>query len=192
MQKGTVVSIHLGATGGAPVISVNEAQAIAGKGLDGDRYFKQVGTYSSKPGPDRELTLIEIEAIEALNSAYGIELKPEDSRRNIATRGVPLNHWVGREFRIAGVTLRGIRLCEPCSHLERLSQKGVMRGLVHRGGLRARILTTGTIRVGDTVEEAFVVRTRLTSKTVPSRSRAKAGQSKRRTSATTATLRPRR
>ncbi len=152
MWKGTVVSIHTTATASNPMVSVSEVRAVRGKGLEGDRYFKQVGTYSGKPGPDREVTLIEVETIEALKRDHGIELEPGESRRNIVTRGVPLNHLVGGEFRVGGVTLRGIRLCEPCSHLERLSQNGVLRGLVHRGGLRAQILTEGVIRVGDTVE----------------------------------------
>ncbi len=133
--------------------SVNEARAVIGKGLEGDRYFKGVGTYSNNPGLGRDVTLIEIEAIEALKRDYGIELAPQDSRRNIATRGVPLNHLVGQEFKVGEVTLRGVRLCDPCSHLEKLSAKGVQRGLIHRGGLRAHILTHGIIRVGDTVQE---------------------------------------
>ncbi len=130
--------------------SVNEVHAVIGKGLEGDRYFKKVGTFSNEPGPSREVTLIEIEAIEALKRDYRVELNPGETRRNIVTRAVPLNHLVGREFRVGEVTLRGIRLCEPCSHLEKLTTKGVMRGLIHRGGLRAEILTDGRIRVGDT------------------------------------------
>lgn len=153
MWKGAVVSIHIAATAAGPTVPVKAARAVAGKGLEGDRYFHQAGTYSRKPGPDREVTLIEIEAIEALKRDQGIELNPGASRRNIVTRGVPLNHLVGREFRVGEVTLQGIRLCEPCSHLERLSQKGVLRGLIHRGGLRAQILTEGVIRVGDPVKE---------------------------------------
>lgn len=152
MRKGAVVSIHTADASSRPMKSVSEVRAVAGKGLEGDRYFKQVGTYSDKPGPDREVTLIEIEAIESLKRDYGVEIDPGASRRNVVTRGVPLNHLIGREFRVGEVTLRGIRLCEPCSHLERLSQKGVLRGLIHRGGLRAQILTDGTIRVGDTVQ----------------------------------------
>jgi MOSC domain-containing protein YiiM len=95
--------------------------------------------------------LIESEAIEALKRDYGIELQPGDSRRNIVTRGVPLNHLVGCEFKIGAVTLRGIELCEPCAHLQKLTQQGVVRGLVHRGGLNAEILTDGLIRPGDAV-----------------------------------------
>ena len=97
------------------------------------------------------MTLIEVEAIEALGREYQIALESSLARRNIVTRGVALNHLVEREFRVGAVLLRGTRLCEPCMHLEKLSQPGAMRGLIHRGGLRAEILTGGTIRVGDEV-----------------------------------------
>ncbi len=151
-HKGTVISIFIAPAGKAPTVSVGEARAVPGKGLEGDRYFTKLGTYSHRPGPDRELTLVESEALEALKRDYGIALEPSGSRRNVVTRGVPLNHLVGREFRVGAISLRGLRLCEPCEHLESLTQKGVKRGLVHRGGLRAQILTEGTIRVGDPVE----------------------------------------
>ncbi len=147
----TVVSIHVTPAGSAPMAAVKEARAVPGKGLEGDRYLKQTGTYSNKPGPARELTLIEFEALDALKRDYGIELDPGNARRNLVTRGVALNHLVGLEFRVGPVTLRGIRLCEPCSHLEELTRVGVREGLVHRGGLRAQILTEGTIRVGDRI-----------------------------------------
>lgn len=143
------------------MVSVAEVRAVPGKGLEGDRYFRQTGTYSNYPGPGRDVTLIEIEAIEAMKRDCNIEIAPGESRRNIATHGVPLNHLVGREFEVGEVRLRGVRLCEPCSHLERLTQKAVRNGLIHRGGLRAEILSGGTIRVGDEVRprsarEAFV------------------------------------
>lgn len=131
--------------------SVDEVRAVPKRGLEGDRYFAEAGTYSNQPGSGRDVTLIEIETIEALARDYGIELDPKDSRRNIATRGIALNHLVGREFKVGEVLLRGSRLCDPCSHLEKLTAKGVMRGLIHRGGLRAEILTDGTIRVGDAI-----------------------------------------
>jgi len=135
------------------MVSVEQVRAVAGQGLEGDRYFNRTGTYSKKSAPDREVTLIEVEAIEALAREYKIALEPGAARRNIVTRGVPLNHVVGRKFRVGEVTLLGVRLCEPCSHLERLSHPGVREALIHRGGLRAQILTDGTIRVGDPVNE---------------------------------------
>ena len=134
--------------------SVTAAQAVAGRGLDGDRYYSKLGTYSNDAGSGRDVTLIEVEAIEALKREYKIELEPRQSRRNIVTRGVALNHLVEREFRIGDVVLRGTRLCEPCAHMERLTVKGAMRGLIHRGGLRAEIVKGGPIRVGDAITSA--------------------------------------
>jgi MOSC domain-containing protein YiiM len=152
MANGKIVSIHIALSAAAPTKLVGEARAVAGKGLEGDRYFIGSGTYSKPGATSAKVTLIEIEAIEALKRDYGIELAPGESRRNIATRGVALNHLVGREFKIGAVVLRGTHLCEPCAHLQKLTRQGVMRGLVHRGGLNAEILTGGVIRVGDTVE----------------------------------------
>ena len=140
--------------------SVGDVRAVPGRGLEGDRYYLGTGFYSEKSSPGgREVTLIEIESVEALDGGlknsdgerYGIKLAAVDSRRNIATSGVPLNHLVDREFWVGPVRMRGTRLCEPCKHLDELTQPGVMAGLIHRGGLRARILNEGVIRVGDVV-----------------------------------------
>jgi MOSC domain-containing protein YiiM len=151
MWQGSVVSIHITSAAGQPMETVPEARAVAGRGLEGDRYSLGTGYYSDKPSDGgRELTLIETETLEAL-PALGIKLSPAESRRNIATVGVPLNHLVGREFRVGAVRLRGTRLCEPCKHLDGLTQAGAMAALVHRGGLRAQILNDGLIRVGDTI-----------------------------------------
>jgi MOSC domain-containing protein YiiM len=152
MYKGTVVSIHIASEAEGRMVAVKETRAVPGKGLEGDRYFRHIGTYSAKPGPDREVTLIEAEALEALRRDYGVTLEPGESRRNITTRGVPLNFLVGKEFTVGPVSLLGIRLCEPCGHLEGLTREGTRAGLVHRGGLRAQILTEGVIRAGDAVE----------------------------------------
>ena len=152
MGNGNVVSIHVAASAAAPTKEVAEVRAVPGKGLEGDRYFNGMGTYSKSTGAGAKVTLIEIEAIEALKRDYEVGLNPGDSRRNIVTRGIALNHLVGREFNIGTVTLRGTRLCEPCAHLQKLTQQGVMHGLVHRGGLNAEILTDGIIRAGDTVK----------------------------------------
>lgn len=153
MWRGSVVSIHITKAAGQPMETVPEARAIAGRGLEGDRYFLGTGYYSSRPADGRELTLIETETLEAL-PALGIKLSAAESRRNIATAGVPLNHLVGREFRVGEVRLRGTRLCEPCRYLEGLTQAGAMSALVHRGGLRALILADGFIRVGDPITPA--------------------------------------
>jgi MOSC domain-containing protein YiiM len=153
MWDGRVVSLHLAGEASAPMQTVTEAHAVPGRGLEGDRYFAGTGFYSNKPSAGgREVTLIETEAVEALDD--GVKLSAADSRRNIATAGVPLNHLVNREFHVGSVRMRGVRLCEPCQHLEELTRTGVMRGLVHRGGLRAQILTEGVIRAGDAVRPA--------------------------------------
>jgi MOSC domain-containing protein YiiM len=154
MRPGVVISLHAASSAAAPMTSLASARAVAGKGLEGDRYFKGLGTYSSEPGSGREVTLIEIEAVEALRRDYRIELDAARARRNIVTRGIPLNHFVGEEFQIGAVILRGTRLCEPCAHMEKLTVKGAMRGLIHRGGLRAEIVEGGTIRVGDAIVSA--------------------------------------
>jgi MOSC domain-containing protein YiiM len=152
MFQGSVVSIHIAAAAEEPMAAVTEVEAVPGKGLAGDRYFQQTGTFSI-PQPDRELTLIESEAIEAFNSELGIEYAASAARRNVVTRGVPLNHLVGREFQIGAIRVRGLKLCEPCARLARISAKAVLPGLVHRGGLRAQILSEGVIRPGDSVHE---------------------------------------
>jgi MOSC domain-containing protein YiiM len=151
MTEGVIVSIHIAPSAAAPPKSVESVRALAGKGLEGDRYCNEAGTYSYQRGSARQVTLIEVEAIEALKRDDGIAIDPGASRRNIVTRGVALNHLVGREFKVGEVVLHGIELCEPCAHLQKLTQQGVMRGLVHRGGLNAEILKDGLIRVGDAV-----------------------------------------
>jgi MOSC domain-containing protein YiiM len=149
--QGSVVSIHVAPEAGAPMVVVPEARALLGRGLEGDRYATGRGHYSPSPSQGgRELTLIETEAVEALDE-LGVKLSPAETRRNVATRGVPLNHLVGRVFLVGAVRLRGTRLCEPCKYLDGLTRDGVRAALVHRGGLRAQILGEGMIRVGDVV-----------------------------------------
>ena len=128
-----------------------EVKATPGRGIEGDRYFEGTGTWSNHPGEGREITLVEMEAFEGLARERNIALKPGETRRNLVTLGVPLNHLVGKEFQVGDVRLVGIRLCEPCHYLEEMTTKGVVAGLIHRGGLRANVLTSGIIRVGDSV-----------------------------------------
>lgn len=131
--------------------TLERVRAMAERGLEGDRYYSGSGTYSKHPGSGRHVTLIESETIEALKSDYGVEITAGQARRNIVTCAVALNHLVGREFTVGAVRLRGMRLCDPCAHLEQLTLPGVLRGLIHRGGLRADILSNGVIQVGDAV-----------------------------------------
>jgi MOSC domain-containing protein YiiM len=148
MFDGQLAGIYVTRRKGTPLQSLNQVEAVAGRGLVGDRYFLQEGTFSAKAGPDREVTLLEVEALEGLAREYQVTLEPAQARRNLLTRGVPLNHLVNRTFTIGAVVLRGIRLCEPCGHLEGLTCPGVKTGLVHRGGLRAQVLHGGILEVG--------------------------------------------
>jgi len=152
MWSGTIHSIHIAAQAKAATTAVKVAEAVPGAGLVGDRYFLKQGTFF-KPEPDFELTLIEAEAIEAAEREDQVKLAMGEARRNVVTRDVPLNHLVGREFMVGEVRVRGIRLCEPCSHLQALVGLPVIKALRHRGGLRAQILTRGMIRVGDPIRE---------------------------------------
>ena len=146
---GVVTSLLVAATAEAPLERVATAEAVAGRGLTGDRYADGAGTFSGR-GRGYELTLIEAEALDAL-AAAGIEITSEDARRNVVTRGIDLNALVGHRFRVGEVECAGRRLAEPCAHLQRLAPAGVLSGLVHRGGLRADILRGGTMRVDDSV-----------------------------------------
>ncbi|HEV3446972.1 MAG TPA: MOSC domain-containing protein [Gemmataceae bacterium] len=151
MFQGRLEGIYLAEMKRETLQRLEEVMAIAGRGLEGDRYCRQQGTFSKAGHADREVTLIEIEALEALAHECAINLEPGQARRNLVTRGVPLNHLVGKEFQVGGVVLRGLRLCEPCGHLEGLTIKGVKDGLCHRGGLRAQIVRGGVVKTGDAI-----------------------------------------
>jgi len=144
---GTVAGILVAPQAEAPLSRVDSVAALPGRGLEGDRYAQGRGTFSA-PGRGYEVTLVEAEVLDA------IELSWEDARRNLVTTGISLNALVGHRFRIGSVTCVGRRLAEPCSHLEKLARPGLLRPLVHRGGLRADILTGGTITTGDEVTVA--------------------------------------
>jgi MOSC domain-containing protein YiiM len=145
MDAGRVEAINIGPPKQLPS-AVERAAAHAGKGLVGNRYYFENG---AKPG--RALTLIAAEALDAMAAEHGIEISAAESRRNVLTRGIDLNALVGSRFRVGEVECMGIEPCEPCSHLESMTQPGVIKGLVHRGGLNADIVTDGEIAVGDEV-----------------------------------------
>ena len=129
--------------------------ASAGAGLDGDRYATGTGTYSGTGRGPRDVTLIERESIDAVRSPDdgGVEVREDETRRNLVTEGVALNHLVGRTFRIGSVRMRGVRLAEPCSYLEHhTGLTGVRAAFVHRGGLRAEVLDDGELCVGDAID----------------------------------------
>ena len=159
MFQGELIGIYIAEQKQQVLHSVDEVEAVAGRGLAGDRYFLKEGTFSKKDNPDLEVTLVEIESLDALGQECAIQMEPGAARRNLVTRGVPLNHLVGREFTVGDVVLAGVRLCEPCNHLESLTCKGVQDGLRHRGGLRARIVRGGVLRTGDNISSAHCCRT---------------------------------
>ncbi len=154
MFTGTLEAIFIGPTKGQPMQQVESIQAIAGAGLNGDRYSisGRAPSVSDGRSAGRQVTLIEAEALEAAQRDYDLKIAPHQPRRNLLVRGVPLNHLFGREFQIGPVRLRGIKLCEPCGHLEKMTVPGIEKALLHRGGLRAEILTSGTLRPGDPVK----------------------------------------
>ncbi|HVP05882.1 MAG TPA: MOSC domain-containing protein [Dehalococcoidia bacterium] len=151
-MSGQIVSIHIASKAEATMTAVDEVRAVAGRGLEGDRYFLHEGTYSETPGTGRDITFIASEAIEEVARDHNIRLAPGESRRNVTTKGIDLNALVDKEFRAGEVVLRGMRLCEPCEYLQGHTGKdGLRKALVHRGGLRADIISGGTIRVGDEI-----------------------------------------
>ena len=151
MANGRVEHIHVTSGAGAPMRSLTRVRAIAGVGLEGDRYAMGVGHYSKTPATGRHLTLIEAEQLEWLMNDQLIELKPAEARRNLTTRGIRLNPLVGKQFWIGAVLCKGMRLCEPCDYLDKLTGKIMLKPLVKRAGLRAEILTDGEIAVGDEI-----------------------------------------
>lgn len=155
--EGRVVSIYVAPAAGSPMRALGRVRAVPQRGLEGDRYFEGNGAFSTGRAPGREVTevtLIQAEVIEHLRRDWGIDVDGADSRRNIVTRGVALNALVGSEFRVGEVRLVGASLCEPCVSLVRSSEnRHLLRALVHKGGLRARILSEGTMAVGDAVRE---------------------------------------
>lgn len=153
-RLGSVEVIAVAPHAEAVMNTVPRATVRAGRGLEGDRYFTREGTFSDAHDRGHDLTLIEAEVLDALRLPEG-QLTPEEARRNVVTRGIDLNALVGKRFRIGDVECFGQRLCEPCAHLERLSRRagksGTLRALIHKGGLRADVLTDGEIRVGSTI-----------------------------------------
>jgi MOSC domain-containing protein YiiM len=145
---GRVEAIHVAPASGAPMNALERVRAIAGVGLEGDRYATEAGHWSPDPRVDRDLTLIEAEVVEDLAATEGIVLAPGETRRNVTTRGIRLNDLVGRRFRVGGVVCEGTRLCEPCQYLTDMVGKPVLRPLTHRAGLRAVIVEGGEIAVG--------------------------------------------
>ncbi|WP_121741418.1 MOSC domain-containing protein [Natronorubrum halophilum] len=150
-MTGHVRAIHIAPEQGAPMERVERVPAVAGRGLEGDRYYDTEGTFAERSGSD--LTLIAAEALAAVERDYDVALESGVHRRNVTTDGVALNHLAGEQFRIGDVVCEGVELCEPCSYLEaNLEKRGGREALVHRGGLRARILEGGILATDDRIE----------------------------------------
>jgi hypothetical protein len=151
--RGTVEALAVAPAAEAGMQLVDVARALAGRGLDGDRYAAGAGTFTPRGGhrPGYQLTLLAAEVLDELTAA-GVAVDFAATRRNVLTRGIDVNALVGRTFRIGDVVCEGLRLCEPCVHLDRLSGPGLLRPLIHKGGLRADVLTDGEIRPGAPVE----------------------------------------
>jgi len=148
MWQGELTAIYITSEATGMMDAVREVEALAGKGLAGDRYAGGLGTWSSSAGPGRQVTLFEAETIEALHRDHDLQIDPALTRRNLLTVGVPLNHLVGREFRVGEVRLRGITLCEPCTHLDKVAGQKLSKLLLHRGGLNAEVVTGGILKPG--------------------------------------------
>ena len=154
-RAGSVDAIVVAGQAEGPMLRLQQATVRAARGIEGDRYFDQRGTFSNAHGRGHDLTLIEAEVLDSLELPGGGRLDPEDARRNVVTRGVDLHTLIGQRFRIGDVECFGQRRCEPCAHLARMADQvgkpGTLRALIHKGGLRADVLTDGEIRVGSPI-----------------------------------------
>jgi len=149
-MPGRLVGIYTATEGGQPMDSRDQVHAIAGVGLEGDRYATKTGEFSDRDGGGREVTLIAREAVAAANTA-DVAIGEGETRRNLVTEGVDLEALIGKQFAVGDVVLLGVRDCPPCAYLEQLTGQAVRRGLRNRGGLRADIVRAGTLRVGDVI-----------------------------------------
>jgi MOSC domain-containing protein YiiM len=144
---GTIQHIFIAPGRGEPAVSRSEVEAIADCGLRGDRYTDP----TLRRSPDYQITLIEREQILAFAEALKLPLEPHEPRRNLVTVGMNLNDLCQRRFFVGEAELEGLELCEPCATFAKYTNPEVVRFFVHRGGLRARIIRGGIIRVGDIV-----------------------------------------
>ncbi len=151
MITAKVVGIYISSRRGEATQEVEQIHVIPGKGIEGDRYFQIPGKPDAITRTGREITLIEMEAIEAMSQQDGIQISPGQTRRNLITRGVSLNGLIGKLFTIGKIQLIGIRLCEPCEYLAGRTNPRILQSMAHRGGLRADIISEGTIHVDDPI-----------------------------------------
>lgn len=151
MFRGTLVSIFTAPASGEPMLEHAQILAKVGCGLAGDRYATDVARHERGYTKIRAVTLIEEETVAALLRDHAIEVAPIELRRNLLTRAVPLNHLIGRRFRVGAVVLEGTELCEPCQYVADLCGKPVLKPLLYRGGIRAAIVEGGELCAGDVI-----------------------------------------
>jgi MOSC domain-containing protein YiiM len=154
-MSGKIVNLLISKDPQSPMQNVNQIVLEVGKGIFGDRYYFQKGTFSdeNKIEPDSEVTLIEIEKINTLNEEHKLNITAEDFRRNIVVSNCDLNSLVGKEFQIGEVVLKGLRLCEPCKYLaDKLKEEKTLSKMVHKAGLRAQVIKSGSINLDSQVE----------------------------------------
>jgi MOSC domain-containing protein YiiM len=151
---GTLDFIHIAPAKSQPMQRLTQARLIAGQGIEGDRYLLGTGTYSIKPGEDRQVTLIESEMLARVAGDFGHEIDVDEHRRNLTVTGVPLQHLVGARIRVGGCLLEGVRINQPCKYLNLMLKRDVYMALWNRSGLNCRVVEGGTIRPGDQVAAA--------------------------------------
>jgi len=155
IMSGKISNLLIAKSIQSPMQNVNQIVLEVEKGIFGDRYYTQDGTFSNKGKiePDRDVTLIEIEKIDTLNKEHNLSITPEDFRRNIVVSNCDLNSLVGKEFQVGSVVLKGIRFCEPCKYLaEKLNEEKVLSQMINKAGLRAQIIRGGNINLDSQVE----------------------------------------
>jgi MOSC domain-containing protein YiiM len=149
---GTLLSIHITPAKSQPMQRLDTARLIEGQGIEGDRYALGTGTYSIKPGEDRQVTLIEREMLDRVAADDGHEITVDEHRRNLTVEGAPLQHLVGHRFRVGETVLEGVRINQPCKYLNLMLKRDVYMPLWNRSGLNAKVITGGMIRPGDRLE----------------------------------------
>ncbi len=146
--EGRVAGLWVAARAGEPMVAVPSARLVAGLGVEGDRYAVRGGTWSEYPPQEQQLTLIAREGLEAFALHAGESLPPELTRRNVLTEAVALDELIGERFLVGSALCRGVKACEPCRHLERLTGRALLRGLARRGGINAEVLADGQAWLG--------------------------------------------
>ena len=152
IESGKIIGLFIVDRSAEPMKKVDQLTALAGQGIEGDRYLLGTGTYSKKPEPGRQVTFIQSEVLTSLNGKFNITIKPEEPRRNVLTEGIEINNLIGKEFLVGIVRLRAHRLTRPCKYLENLlGQPGLYKELWDHGGISCEILTDGIIEEGDII-----------------------------------------